>query len=551
MKTLKSLKTLVFMQISDKINIKGYKKDPLFFPKILAYIALFFGLIFVFYLFFGNIRAISYLNISPFTEFLITFLLFTQIIATIQCTSGLISSLYMNKENILTMSLPVTPVSIFSSKLIAYYIYELRKNLLFLLPLMIGYGLTFSYATNFGALYILKSFLSYLVIPLFPVIIGAILTTPIIFLKTLLKKSSLLTFILTFIVIISMFVVSYFFIKSITNEYGVIRIQLFIKQLHIFVNNTFPKINKFSFHLKPAVKLLLSTQYNLQYTLNIVYVFSYFIGLLLVGFGLSYFMYFKLSSKTFEESTNKKYKLKKDYLPKNIYFKVLSKELKTLIRSSNQVAGSLFFISIMPILIYFITKLFDGVGLSDLGQNFSFFGIIFIGLLILLTSNSLSATIISREGSEFYVLKTCPFNIKIVVAAKMTINAIICLLAIISTAIILLINNIFSINQVIIIFFIYLLSALSHLIWSAELDIINPQLHEFASKGNIDDNKNITKSITIGFIMTLFISLSYMFFWLENKQAGNIKIFGILIVLLVYRIIMMYKKTQLYFEEIE
>ena len=120
MKTLKSLKTLVFMQISDKINIKGYKKDPLFFPKILAYIALFFGLIFIFYLFFGNIRAISYLNISPSTEFLITFLLFTQIIATIQCTSGLISSLYMNKENILTMSLPVTPVSIFSSKLIAF-----------------------------------------------------------------------------------------------------------------------------------------------------------------------------------------------------------------------------------------------------------------------------------------------------------------------------------------------------------------------------------------------------------------------------------------------
>ena len=38
---------------------------------------------------------------------------------------------------------------------------------------------------------------------------------------------------------------------------------------------------------------------------------------------------------------------------------------------------------------------------------------------------------------------------------------------------------------------------ISHLVYSAELDIMNPQNHEYATKGNHSNNKNVLNDINL------------------------------------------------------
>ena len=49
------------------------------------------------------------------------------VLSVFVCTVGLMNKLYFSKDNFILLSLPVTTNKIFLSKLIVFFVYELKK----------------------------------------------------------------------------------------------------------------------------------------------------------------------------------------------------------------------------------------------------------------------------------------------------------------------------------------------------------------------------------------------------------------------------------------
>ena len=173
-----------------------------------------------------------------------------------------------------------------------------------------------------------------------------------------------------------------------------------------------------------------------------------------------------------------------------------------------------------------------------------------IGLLLLTTANTTSATALTREGTEFYLLKTAPTNLKNITWAKLTINFAASILVILATMIALLKVHVFSSGIAMMIGLVFLLFNSGHILWSYELDLLNPKFMEYANSQSIDDNPNATKSILIGTVLSLGVCAITIAMLFENVVTGWIRLILLAAAFFGIRLYMLLSKSKLYFNEI-
>ena len=123
-------------------------------------------------------------------------LFLTQAISVIACIFGLTSVLYMEKDNNVIFSFPARPAEVFISKLSVFYITEFKKNLFFLIPFFIAFGIVLKLSFTF---YIFVLFMIVL-LPFIPVFIGAIISLPLMYIKKLFNKVQVLKIMFSLIV---------------------------------------------------------------------------------------------------------------------------------------------------------------------------------------------------------------------------------------------------------------------------------------------------------------------------------------------------------------
>ena len=70
---------------------------------------------------------------------------FMLLLSLVTDTLGLMKSLYFSKDNTVLLTFPATPSLIFFSKLVTYYVYELRRSFMFTIPMFIAYGIVKGY----------------------------------------------------------------------------------------------------------------------------------------------------------------------------------------------------------------------------------------------------------------------------------------------------------------------------------------------------------------------------------------------------------------------
>ena len=177
------IKILTLLQLSDRIKLKKAKnvkgtiaRAGIFAFTVAIITALCAGLIYL---------LCDLMNI-PKNNALITFVIFAlQIMSIISCTAGLMKTLYTGKDNAILLSYPAHHVEVFLSKLLVFYIYEFIKGIFMTLPLLLGFGIMYK---MFSVGYVLVMLFCVIILPLFPVLIGALLTMPILFIKRLLNK---------------------------------------------------------------------------------------------------------------------------------------------------------------------------------------------------------------------------------------------------------------------------------------------------------------------------------------------------------------------------
>jgi ABC-2 type transport system permease protein len=114
------------------------------------------------------------------------------LLSVVTDTVGLMKSLYFSKDNTVLLTFPATPSLVFLSKLVTYYVYELRKSFMFIVPMFIAFGINKGY----GAYYYPWLLLMFVLISTVPVLISALLSIPAMYVYVFLNRVKVLQYVL-------------------------------------------------------------------------------------------------------------------------------------------------------------------------------------------------------------------------------------------------------------------------------------------------------------------------------------------------------------------
>ena len=178
---MKHLKTLVLMQLRDKIDLswindkKSRIRNIVFFILKFAIISAFSFLI----LYLCTLIGLFYY--SDLVSVMILVITFSLILSLIACTYELMKNLYFSEDNKVLITFPVNANKIFISKIIVFFIYEIKKSFTFMIP--ITFACVLSLVTR-GSCSIGSLFYMWIVMPFvisLPVLIGALLSIPVMY----------------------------------------------------------------------------------------------------------------------------------------------------------------------------------------------------------------------------------------------------------------------------------------------------------------------------------------------------------------------------------
>lgn len=551
---MSALKTLVIMQLKEKLNFKGksFKNKKTLFNivfKILKFasiVALCYLLLFVCQM----LKLFSLTIVLPTSILAIVFTVML-LFSIISATMGLTKSMYYSYDNPVLLTLPCRPTQVYLSKLIVFYIYELIRNMSFMVPMFLAFGLI----NGLPIIYYPWVFVAFIFISMIPVLIGAILSIPMSFFYNLFRQYKRLQFtcLLVIITLVTISVIKLIAIIpaniDLIATWGTIYWQI-QDILEAFTN-------KFSYfydlttmitglRLGSSLKVVIFSARNFLILgeLLLVLVVAFFIGLVTVKP-----LFYKMASKPFEYRKNNNIKRKKNHVT-NKRLSSIKTEVLLNIRDAEKMFTIIGVTIALPILIFFLNKLFAAMNTGTLGNTMTIAFNILIILLISLSSNYYAASAFSRDGRSSYLIKVQPSRYQPLLLSKLLVNTVFMLLSFITTAFILVHSSGLSTAKVIYMvcgcFAIYI----AHLMYSAELDVMNPQLELYSTIGNNESNPNETKSTLLAFVVAFLSAFALFIFLGEGKNNQPFAKFMIIgLVFMAFRTYMLLNKIKLYYKE--
>lgn len=548
---LRKFGTLISMQMSEKFKrgtTASYKAGQI--AKTIGYAGVSYGLfVAIFYLSF------NFLGLRPSLE-LFTFVIgVLQIVSIISCVISATKILYTSKDNMLLLTYPVKHNAVFASKMVVLYIFELLKSVYLNLPMFMAYMTVNS--SVFSINYLISAFAYSIFIPLFPVLLGSIISIPVVFISKVFKKSSIIKGIFTAILfggMIALTILLTNFIRSLPPLRIVAEPTKYNNQAIAF----FSSFNRFTLYANFIGKGMLSENIKnalIYHLLNLACV----IGIGVIALLISLPTFYKLASSASESATEKNHK-GKNKAHKSTFATFTRKELTLSIRNIGNFASDYLFLFLMPSIITIVTVLYEHIDRNAVGYAMTYG---FIGLLILImlcASNTASATAISSEGTEFVLLKTAPGKTSNIIWSKLIINFIV---SFVMTALSLLVmylilkpdfdNGNLDLLRVLVVFVYVVLIEAGLLLWSIQLDIVKPRLREFANSQDKSEIKSTSTSIVIGLIFSIFFSALLILLFLTTLPLWMIAVILIAVALVFFglRFYFLIQYRNAFFEDIQ
>ncbi len=531
------LKTLTLMQLGNKYSFKRITDKKKYAVNLMFKALSIIAVVVVMFLLLSVIKSILFLPVNR-TTFL--FLLFiSQIISIITCTVGLLQSLYYGKDNPILMSLPAKHHEVFVSKLLAYYLNELIKNLYFVIPMFVAFGLL----NGTGVLYYLNALALTLLLSWIPVLLGAFLSIILMLFKQALKHISWIGVVFAIVAFAGLFYLAMQILGGLERPIRLIEIyNSFVTETVLFMQ----RINQYAL----IYNNIMEAAFNINALTNYGIVLGVILGLTLIVVLTSMPIYFRMASFGSEHAVTKKHRRKKAKR-RGVFATLFNKEVKIMFRNLNQVVQDYLLVISMPLVIYVLNGFYWAMAPSLLGISMITCFDILVCLLLLTASNTHTASAISSEGSEFGLLKTAPSDTKRVAWAKMIMNFVISTLfigatvGVLSSAQNVINENLWQIAVVLV------LVNSGHILWSFQLDLRNPQLAEYSEKRDGAENKNKATSVLWGMIMAVFMAAVTIFFMLDNVDQAWIRIIGIAAGFFLLRLFLFVNNLYVYFREIE
>ncbi len=553
---MRQIKTLLFMQLKDKIDVSWiYSNKSRIHTVVLAIvkfliITLIYGLI----LFAASkLGLVYYFDMPQIMTFVMTLAL---VLSFIACSVGLMKTLYFAEDNKVLITLPIRNNKIFISKLLVFYFYEIKRSFSFTIPLILACAVNLSLKNCLHWTAYLWMIIPIVLIIALPVLLGSLFSIPLMYVYRFLNKYAVIKGILALLVIIGCITGAIYLINLIPSSIDLTVQWPEIRSSIMNFLNEFEQKNFIITHITRSI--IGQKQENGVFVLDGWTILKTFIllvsvvGLYFLNFLLSRPIFFKMMSKNFEfnknaasEGINKKHS---PFISFNI------KEFKVSFRSIEISINYLAIYIIIPILIFLLDKIFNAIDKNSLGFRMSYAFNVLLILLPLLSSNSLIATLYSKEGRAGYIKKTKPVKPIVPLFAKLTFNLILSIPCVIVSVIIFGKYANFNVGNTILMIFAILLLHYGHIFYCATLDIMNPQNELYATSGEDVNNENENKASVVAFALTLLYSLfAFKLFGEEGTYYGMsticIKLLLISIAVAAYLIISFVLKIKAFYGE--
>ena len=184
---MKHLQALVMMQLKDKLDFDFLSSKRTLISKIVFTLLKFIIVtaaamgVFKISLMIGLFSLSSSL-VPTYVMVFVFGLIF--LLSTLSATVGLMHSLYFADDNKVLITFPVNTNLLFLSKLIVFYVFELLRSYMFTVPIFIGFGI----ANRMPFFYYVWILFAFLFVSALPVMIGALLSIPAMYIYRFFKK---------------------------------------------------------------------------------------------------------------------------------------------------------------------------------------------------------------------------------------------------------------------------------------------------------------------------------------------------------------------------
>ena len=554
---MKNLWILVKMQLKEQLNFKRLELEHVGAFQILLSIlaavlkfALITALCGAFLIVAKSLRLFSLTDMPiPSTVISIVFSVML-LMSVISCVVGLTKSMYYARDNSVLLTLPCLPIQVYLSKLIIFFVFEVKRNFTFIVPLFIAYFATGGY--SFGA-YPWMLF-CILWVSLFTVALGALLSIPAMWIANFFRQHKWLQMTALVVVVASASVLLFFGISLIPEN---------IDPLATWETTYWDiqaVLEGYATNLSPLYDLTrmilgetkhLSTTFPIGRTVGrLAVVVGATAVLLALGLMIVRPLFYKMASTPFEY-------LKKKTKPKEnrvLHRRAAPVYTETLIsiRDSSRMFSNVGILIAIPMLIFLLNKIFLAMNTRDMGDHMVVAFNVLIVLLVALNANCYAASIFSRDGRSSYLIKTQPSKYPLLILSKLLPNSVFVFFSFVATYVVLLLSTSLGFFNTTFLTVAMGMTYLVHMLYSAEQDLMNPQTELYATVGSSESNPNETLSTLTAFLLSFGIA-GAIFLLLEEggTTEGSVYIKYALLaaVALAYRVHIFFQKLRLYYKE--
>ena len=552
---MKNLLILVKMQLKEQLNFKRLTVENVKpFQIILSILGsllkfvMVTGLCMAFIIVTKMVGLFSVAN-TPIPSTVISIVFTAMLLAsTVSCIVGITKSMYYAADNAVLLTLPCMPVQVYLSKLIIFFIFEIKRNLSFIVPLFLAYFITHGYPV-FAYPWMLFCILW---VSLFTVSIGALFSIPAMWIGNFFRQRRWLQMAGIVMVVAAASVALFFGISLIPENIDLLATW---KTTYWEIQDVLTAYARNFSAVYDITLLMLGETEQLVTTFPVFSTFIRFlllsvstVVLLVVGLLIVQPLFYKMASTPFEHLKRQVKPKPNKALPSRI--SAVYKEFLVTFKSTDRMLGNVGVLISVPMLIFLLNKIFLAMNTRDIGDFMIVAFNVLIILLVVLNSNCHAASVYSREGRSSYLIKTQPMKYDLLIVAKLLPEVVFVILSLIATFVVMLITMRLPVGDVVMMVLAIICTYLAHLLYCAELDIMNPQTELYASVGNSEINPNETKATLSAFLIAFLVAgISFLLLLEGSDFTAYIKYLLLAAGILAYRVYVFFKKLKLYYKE--
>ena len=532
---------LVAFQLSDKLDFSWTKSKKDLIQKIVFNVLKFVIIAGVIAAMLCVFSLLGIINKVEMVDLYVLFFTLIMILLLLGDTHKLTMSLYYAEDNKLLVTFPVSSTKLFFSKIINFFIFDFIKNLNLLIPVTFGFaiggiilGQIQVSAVGFAGALLTIGRLLWLFIPLMTasaiiVLLASLLSVPYLFIYRLFKTLPILE-------LVVLLCITALIIIGVTAAIGLIPSDIDLinqwpsmrKTAQDFIADICMKVYPFTFVVKSMFGKHGTTYLGYRLLGSCFVDYAIVLGVFVVLLAICYFLikpfFFYMMTKSFEFDKNIIDEPKPN-IKREKYLTFVNKELVLSIRDID-ISGSFLLVYILaPIMLYFINTVFSSIS-KNLGGDMMVYAFnVLLMILPYLASNSIIATIYSREGRAAYMKKTKPINLIFPLSSKVFVYILCSIISIVACGIVF--SNFTAATGLgvacpILFTITVCFLQIGHMYYSATLDIMNPQNESYATTGSSENNQNENRSTIVAFVGSIiFAIVSYLLMSETHLADGN------------------------------